>query len=256
MSNSRPIPDLNLSTPNEKASQHKLRVGKFKIAIVLLLSVGFVKDLGLFGLVLAGLAKPLPVVVTRGNGDKERMEYQVGLKRSPALVKSFAIGAMRNLHTWVNVLPEKGQPPDPGILVGDTSQGSKRIPTIVFRYSLAMEDKFASEYRKSLAELIAASQLRDPSTQVAYKISETTEPIQLKNGYYQISLVGNLIKYMPGVTPTIIPFNKTVVLKAIPPFSLSEAMRKYPADANIASALTFITSDGLQITSITDYQPQ
>ncbi|WP_146131580.1 hypothetical protein [Merismopedia glauca] len=250
------MPSQDGETLHEVKTRHKLTLGKYKIFLMLLLGLGFVKDLALFGLVLASLAKPMPVGVIRGTGEKDRIDFQVGLEREPALVKSFIITSMRNLHTWVNVLPDAGQPPDPGVAVGDKSAGALKIPTIVFRYSLAMEDKFGQEYRKSLGQLIAASQLQDPETQVAYKISQTTEPIKLKNGDYKMSLVGTLIKYRPGATPVLIPFNKTVTAKAIPPFTLSEAMRKYPSDANIAQALALVTVDGLQITNITDYQPE
>lgn len=254
-STTRPMPSSDGDTIQEVRTRHKLTLGKFKIALLLLLGLGFVKDFFLFGLILANAAKPMPVGVIRGNGEKERIEFQTGLDRSPALVKSFIVSSMRNLHTWVNVLPEAGQPPDPGTSVTDSSGGAKKIPTIVFRYSLAMEDKFAQEYRKSLADLIAASQLQDPETQVAYKISQTTEPVRLKNGDYRMSLVGTLIKYRPGITPVLIPFNKTVTARAIPPFTRSEAMRKYPQDNNIAQALELVTVDGLQIVNITEYKP-
>jgi hypothetical protein len=248
------MPSTDGETLPEVKTRHKLVLGKFKIALLLLLGLGFAKDIFLFGLILANVAKPLPVAVIRGTGEKDRIDFQVGLERSPALVKSFILTSMRSMHTWVNVLPQEGQPPDPGVVVGDTD-ASKKIPTIVFRYSLAIEDKFGQEYRKSLAELIAASQLEDPQTQVAYKISQTTEPVRLKNGDYKMSLVGTLIKYRSGVTPVLIPFNKTVTAKAIPPFTLSEAMRKYPSDANIAQALALVTADGLQITNIEEYKP-
>lgn len=250
----REMPSTDRETSQEIRLKHKVSLTKYRVIILIILIVGFVKDLAMFGTVIANIAKPLPVAVVRGNGEKERVEFQTGLERSPATVKSFVISSMRNLHTWVNVLPGDNAAPDPGIAIEGRSNRADKIPTIVFRYSLAIEDNFAKAYRKTLAELISASRLQDPETQVAYKISQTTEPVKLKNVQYKMSLVGNLLVYRLKQEPRTISFNRTVTVKAIPPFALSEAMLKYPADENIAQALTLVTANGLQITNISDYK--
>lgn len=217
-------------------------------------ALGLLKDLVIFGLLLFIVSKPTPVVVTRGTGEREALSFMTGTERSPELVKAFVISAMTDIHSWKNALPDKGMAPDPGISL----KSGKIIPTAVFRNSLYLESKFANSYREVLGELVSTSQLSNPSVQVACQILATDSLVKLSDGKYQIRVIGNLIKFTPGIGADKIPFNKLVTMQAIPPMLPSEIAKRYPnpdpkniSQIDLFRNLESMTAKGLQITNIT-----
>jgi hypothetical protein len=246
--NARLLPKVGGEDLRDELVMAKKKASKFKIGFIAVLCAATLKDLIVLGMVGAAASKPPAVVLTKGSGEQETLEFQTGLQRSPALVRSFAISSMQNLHSWSNTAKDGGD--DPGVQL--KSGGS--LPTTVYNQMVVLQPSFAEKYQISLAKMIESSHISDKNGVVGYSIESTSDLIPMADGRYQIKVVGNLIKVSPGVQRQVLPFNRLVFMKAIPPFiaSPSEKM-KAVSDQKKADYLRlkeFETAKGLMITDI------
>jgi hypothetical protein len=205
--------------------------------------------LGLLILIFLAIVvgRSAPTYITRGNGETENLEFFTGNSRSPSLIKFYAEKTITNIYTWRNTLPEKGSPPDPGIQV----DGGKKIPTTAFKYTLALEPKFANSFRKQLSELISINQRGDGQTQTAYLVEHVGEPESIGSGQWKVKVIGNQLIQSPGQNPITMPINVELTVKAVPSPNLSDVTRKY-SDAGLAKAAAAARAEGLEILAISN----
>jgi hypothetical protein len=181
--------------------------------------------------------------VTRGNGEIESLEYMAGSDRSPALIADFARSQMIGIFTWRNTLPIEGNPPDPGITVG---QG--KISTTSYRYTFGLSTEFAEVFRTKLATVMA--KLTTNGTQeTIYIPANISKPVLVSPGTWTVDVVGSLFYSRDMKVGSSIPINRRLTIRAVPPITLSEASLLYK-DKGLAVAVARIRSQGLETTSM------
>lgn len=187
--------------------------------------------------------KPMPVFLTRGNGETESLEYLSSDKRSPQLITNFARRTMIGIFSWRNTLPEEGNPPDPGVAFG-----KGKISTTSFRYTFGLSPQFAEAFRPKLAEV--ASDLMQNGLETAYILSHISKPKEIASGVWQVDVVGSLYAGSASAGGgNTRPLNRRLTIAAVPPYTLSEASAAYKTPG-LADAIARIRSSGLQITNI------
>jgi hypothetical protein len=234
--------------PSRSASAiaKKNAVTGWKLLILGLLGINALFLVGIIVVLMGVTSKSQPIFITRGNGETENIEFFTGNQRSPALIKFYAEKSISAIYTWRNTLPEKGNPPDPGVVV----DGGKKIPTTTFRYTLALEPEFANSFRKQLSELQAITQ-GSSDTQTAYLVEQVGEPEAVGSGKWKIKVIGNQLIQSKDRSPVKMPINVELTLRAVSPPLLSEVSRKY-ADVGLAKAAAMARAEGLEILSITN----
>lgn len=191
----------------------------------------------------AAANKPLAPFVTRGNGEIESLEYMAGSDRNPALITDFARSQMIGIFTWRNTLPIEGNPPDPGIAVG---QG--RISTTSYRYTFGLSTTFAEQFREKLATVMA-KMTTNGAQETIYIPANISKPVLVSPGTWTVDIVGNLFYGKDLKVGTSIPINRRLTIRAVPPLTLSEASLLYK-DKGLAMAVARIRSQGLETTSM------
>lgn len=223
----------------------------------------------LLGIVMVA-SKPISSLVVKSNGVMESLEEQVGNKRNPDLIKLWVKDSMTSIYTFKNVLPQEGRPIDPGVLVNEekvgksdgatTATANRKLPTISYRYTFAIDPSFAKHFRVGLAELIASVEGGQANAEAAYVIDSISDPKETRPGagVWKLDIVGSwLISHGGGKVDRTMPMNKTVTVKAVPPIRESEAMALYKDKdgndaAKMAKNLMQISAAGLRITEIVD----
>jgi hypothetical protein len=243
------IEDDLYQTSQSTAIASKKAITSWKLITIGLLATNALFALITIGMLFAAISRSMPTFITKGNGETENLEFFTGVDRSPTLIKFFAEKVISNIYTWRSTLPERGNPPDPGIVV----EGGKKIPTTAYRYTLALEPEFASSYRKQLSELQSivignANSL----TQTVYLPQHVGEPEAIGPGKWKIKVTGTqLIVSGTNTTPTKFPINVELTVRAVSPPLLSEVTRKYE-DIGIAKAAQMARAEGLEVISITN----
>jgi hypothetical protein len=207
--------------------------------------------LGINGLLLivvltmqfAAATKPITPFVTRGNGEIESLEYMAGNDRSPALIADFARSQMIGIFTWRNTLPVEGNPPDPGIAVG---QG--KISTTSYRYTFGLSTEFAEVFRTKLATVMAKL-TTNGAQETIYIPANISKPVLVSPGTWTVDVVGSLFYSKDMKVGSSIPINRRLTIRAVPPLTLSEASLLYK-DKGLAVAVARIRSQGLETTSM------
>jgi hypothetical protein len=198
----------------------------------------------------SAIGRASPTVVTRGNGQTENIDFYTGIDRPASVIKLFAEKTVSEIYSWRNFLPEKGNPPDPGM---ELDKGGK-IPTTVYRYTLALEPEFAESFRKELSQLKEITQSASGAQQVEtmYVPQQVGEPESIGSGKWKIKVSGvQLISNTKNVPPAMVRVDLELTVRAVPPPMLSEVSRKYP-DPGIAGAVMTARAMGLEITNITN----
>jgi hypothetical protein len=207
--------------------------------------------LGVNGLVLilvlamqfTAATKPITPFVTRGNGEIESLEYMAGNDRHPALIADFARSQMIGIFSWRNTLPIEGNPPDPGIAVG---QG--KISTASYRYTFGLSTEFAEPFRVKLATVMAKI-TNNGAQETIYIPANISKPVLVSPGTWTVDVVGSLFYSKDLKVGSSIPINRRLTIRAVPPLTLSEAALLYK-DKGLAIAVARIRSQGLETTSM------
>lgn len=191
----------------------------------------------------AAATKPITPFVTRGNGEIESLEYMAGNDRNPALIADFARSQMIGIFTWQNTLPVEGNPPDPGIAVG---QG--KISTTSYRYTFGLSTEFAEPFRVKLATVMA-KMTNNGAQETIYIPANISKPVLVSPGTWTVDVVGSLFYSKDLKVGSSIPINRRLTIRAVPPLTLSEAALLYK-DKGLAVAVARIRSQGLETTSM------
>lgn len=211
-------------------------------------TLGFMGINGLLLIVIlamqfAAATKPMTPFVTRGNGEIESLEYMAGNDRNPALIANFARSQMIGIFTWRNTLPVEGNPPDPGIAVG---QG--KISTTSYRYTFGLSTEFAEVFRTKLATVMAKL-TTNGAQETVYIPANISKPVLVSPGTWTVDVVGSLFYSKDLKVGASIPINRRLTIRAVPPLTLSEASLLYK-DKGLAVAVARIRSQGLETTSM------
>jgi hypothetical protein len=259
------LPGLDLQ--RQLIQQKDATAGWKSVAFITSVATIGLNSLSLLGIMMIA-GRPISPLVVMSNGVMESLEEQVGSKRNPALIKLWVKDSMTNMYTFKNVLPQEGHPTDPGIPVNEVKTGksdgtagvTRKLPTIPYRYTFAIDPGFAKFFRVGLAELIASVEGGQANAEAAYVIDSVSDPKETNpgSGVWKLDIVGSwLISHGGGKIDRTMPMNKTVTVKAVPPIRESEAMALYkdkdsPDPAKMAKNLMQISAAGLRITEIVD----
>jgi hypothetical protein len=214
----------------------------WRVFALSLLAANAFLSLILIVLNLMAASRPVAPFITRGNGEIESLEYMSGSDRSAPMIVNFVRTSMIGIFTWNNTLPEEGNPPDPGVAIG---QG--KISTTSYRYTFALSTGFAKEFRVKLAEI--TSQVRGTnSTETVYIPAHISDPKKVSGGVWEVDVVGDLYIGGGGTNGSSIPINRRLTIKAVPPMTLSEVSAKY--NKSLAKAIARTRSSGLEITNM------
>jgi hypothetical protein len=187
--------------------------------------------------------KPISPFVTRGNGEIESLEYMAGNQRSPALIADFARTQMIGIFTWRNTLPVEGNPPDPGVAIG---QG--KISTTSYRYTFGLSTEFAEVFRVKLSQ-ISAKLTTNGAQETIYIPANISRPSEVSPGTWTVDVVGSMYFGKNAIAGNSIPINRRLTIRAVPPLTLSEALLLYK-DKGLANAVARIRAAGLEITNM------
>jgi hypothetical protein len=263
------LPGLDLQ--RQLIQQKDATAGWKSVAFVTSVASIALSLLSLLGIMMIA-GKPIAPYVVKSNGVMESLEEQVGNKRNPALIQLWVKDSMTNMYTFKNTLPQEGHPVDPGVAVNeikaagasgkpDGSVGvARRLPTIPYRYTFALDPGFAKFFRVGLAELIASVDGGQANAEAAYMVDSISDPKETKpgSGVWKLDIVGSwLVSHGGGKIDRTMPMNKTITVKAVPPIRESEAMALYkdkdlPDAGKMAKNLMQISAAGLRITDIVD----
>lgn len=261
-----PLPGLDLQ--RQLIQQKDATAGWKSVAFITSASGIVLNLLSLLGIMMIA-GKPISPFVVKSNGVMESLEEQVGNKRNPALIQLWVKDSMTNMYTFKNTLPQEGHPVDPGMPVNEVKTGGKpdgsvgvtrKLPTISYRYTFAIDPGFAKFFRVGLAELIASVEGGQANAEAAYVIDSVSDPKETKpgSGVWKLDIVGSwLVSHGGGKVDRTVVMNKTVTVKAVPPIRESEAMALYkdkdlPDAGKMAKNLMQISAAGLRITDIVD----
>lgn len=263
------LPGLDLQ--RQLIQQKDATAGWKSVAFITSVASIALSSLALLGIMMIA-GKQISPYVVKSNGVMESLEEQVGNKRNPALIKLWVKDAMTNMYTFKNTLPQEGHPVDPGIAVNEVKTGgasgkpdgsvgvTRRLPTIPYRYTFALDPGFAKFFRVGLAELIASMDGGQANAEAAYVVESVSEPKETNSGsgVWKLDMVGSwLVSHGGGKVDRTMPMNKTITVKAVPPIRESEAMALYkdkdsPDAGKMARNLMQISAAGLRITDIVD----
>jgi hypothetical protein len=226
-----------------RRAKDAMTVGGWRMA-----TLGFMGINGLLLIVVltmqfAAATKPMTPFVTRGNGEIESLEYMAGNDRNPALIADFARSQMIGIFTWRNTLPVEGNPPDPGIAVG---QG--KISTTSYRYTFGLSTEFAEVFRTKLANVMAKL-TTNGAQETIYIPANISKPVLVSPGTWTVDVVGSLFYSRDMKVGSSIPINRRLTIRAVPPLTLSETSLLYK-DKGLAVAVARIRSQGLETTSM------
>jgi hypothetical protein len=191
----------------------------------------------------AAATKPMTPFVTRGNGETESLEHMASSDRSPALVTDFARSQMIGIFTWRNTLPVEGNPPDPGIAVG---QG--RISSTSYRYTFGLSPAFSEPFRVKLATIMAKL-TSNGAREVVYIPAKISKPTLVSPGVWTVDVFGDLFYTKDKGVGSSIPIDRRLTIHAVPPLTLSEASLRYK-DEGLAMTVARIRSQGLETTNM------
>ena len=245
-----------------------------RIALFILVTLG----ISIFNLLLLlfqtislnGVAhRPMPTMVQLVNGKTIEVSSFEGKERSAQLIKDFTVSSLNKLFTWRQYLPvAAGDDPrrpqaDPGVPV-ESKTGKILIPTSVWGGSWMLADKFREEFLgNSIAPLMAQLQVLQGKSEVAFIPLDIQDPVEVKgNGderLWKIQLVANLVYRAtsdPTATEKVVPFNKTVYLRAVTPPSLTDPNSSPEKDRDLSRVIAMARSAGLEIYAIEEYTPQ
>jgi hypothetical protein len=193
----------------------------------------------------ANLAKSTQSFIARSNGQTETLEFYSGNERSNVLIQGFAGRFVQNLYSWRSVLPEGGSPIDKGVEV----EGGKRLPSAVWKATLGMETRFASVFRKGLAELIS-NNVKDTDLQVTYIPKFVQTPEKIGGGKWKARAIGSqIIVSGNGKDIKTKPVAVELTLKAVPPPTINASDRQSQGIRFLAAAAR---AEGLEVTHITN----
>jgi hypothetical protein len=244
--------DIDAITGLNSDDEQSERMRRAKDALTIsgwrMATLGFMGINGLLLIVVltmqfAAATKPITPFVTRGNGEIESLEYMAGNDRNPALIADFARTQMIGIFTWRNTLPVEGNPPDPGIAVG---QG--KISTTSYRYTFGLSTEFAEVFRTKLATVMAKL-TTNGAQETIYIPANISKPVLVSPGTWTVDVVGSLFYSKDMKVGSNIPINRRLTIRAVPPITLSEASLLYK-DKGLAVAVARIRSQGLETTSM------
>ncbi|AFY92929.1 hypothetical protein [Chamaesiphon minutus] len=226
-----------------RRAKDAMTVGGWRMATLGFMGINGMLLIVILAMQFAAATKPMTPFVTRGNGEIESLEYMAGNDRNPALIADFARTQMIGIFTWRNTLPVEGNPPDPGIAVG---QG--RISTTSYRYTFGLSTEFAEVFRTKLATVMAKL-TTNGAQETVYIPANISKPVLVSPGTWTVDVVGSLFYSKDLKVGSSIPINRRLTIRAVPPLTLSEASLLYK-DKGLAVAVARIRSQGLETTSM------
>lgn len=244
-----------------------------KIALFILVTLG----ISVFNLLLLlfqaislnGVAhRPMPTMVQLANGKTIEVKAFEGKDRSSQLIKDFTVSSLSKLFTWRYFLPvAAGENPrqpqlDPGVPV-ESKTGKVLVPTSVWGGSWTLADKFREEFLGgSIAPLMAQLQILQGKSEVAFLPLDIQDPVEVRGNsnerLWKIQIVANLVyRATADASEKVVPFNKTVYLRAVEPPSLTEVDASTSKDRkDLARVIATARAAGLEIYAIEDYKTQ
>jgi hypothetical protein len=246
---------------------------KNKVALFMLATLG----ISIFNLILLvvqtigmnSLAhRPLPTMVQLVNGKTIEVTSFEGKNRSPQLIKDFTVDTVKKLFTWQQNLPltandDPRKPQvDPGVPV-ESKSGKLLVPTTVWGSSFGLADKFREEFLgNSVAPLMAQLQILQGRSEVALIPLDIQDPVEIKGDgnerLWKVNLLSNLVyRSTSDATEKVVPFNKTVYLRAVLPASLPDVDLAASKDRkDLARIVAMARASGLEIYAIEKFGSQ
>jgi hypothetical protein len=226
-----------------RRAKDAMTVSGWRIATLGFMGINGLLLIVILAMQFAAATKPMTPFVTRGNGEIESLEYMAGNDRNLDLIANFARTQMIGIFTWSNTLPIKGNPPDPGIAVG---QG--KISTTSYYYTFGLSTEFGEAFRVKLATIIAKI-TKNGAQETFYIPANISKPIQVSPGIWTVDIVGNLFLDKKLTAGNSIPINRRLTIRAVPPLTFDEALRLHK-DRGLALVVAKIRSQGLETTNM------
>ncbi len=196
-------------------------------------------------------SKPTPRLVELTTGETMPVNAIGSLDRKPETIKKFTKDIFTLMFTWTgHIKGANGQNfADPGVKI--TSLGNKKLPTVAWESSFALSANYRREFLKYLFSVAPSEAIFNDSIDVVFVPVNISNPVQLKEGHWQINLVSNLLVIKNRETRKIIPFNKKIFIKAVEP----PDYKHIPSDnahSAIVGIISAIRQPGLEIEKIED----
>ena len=168
--------------------------------------------------------KPAPVLVELVDGRSISVGANSSLYRSPEAIQYFVSQIATMLFSASGTLPsetsgfKKSLKPtlDLGIeLKGNAFRGKRKVTTAAWEASFALSEDFRSTFLPELAE-ITPTGVFNGITQTALVINHLSEPEQIEEGKWKVTMIANLYEFTAGDRiGKAIPVNKDIYVRAI-----------------------------------------
>jgi hypothetical protein len=210
--------------------------------------------------------KPNPTLVQTIDGKSITITALQGKERSPEVIRKFTLSTMEKLFNWrVYLLPtnsEEMRTPkiDPGMPIVSKGQSNLKLPTPVWKSSFAISDDFRDAFiTEHLAPLIAALKVLQGTSEVAFIPVSAEDPVPVVGSsnekLWKVKIVANLaIRTSQSVPETLIPFNKTIFIRAVEPPTAQD--EKLTTANDMQTAISVARNAGLEIYGLRDYDKE
>jgi hypothetical protein len=210
--------------------------------------------------------KPNPTLVQTIDGKAMTITALEGKERSPEVIRKFTQGTIEKLFNWrVYLLPtnsEEMRTPkiDPGVPIISKGRTDLKLPTPVWGASFAISDDFRDSFMaEHLAPLITSLKVLQGTSEVAFIPVTMEDPVPVVGGnnekLWKVKIVANLaIRTSATVPETLVPFNKTIFLRAVEPPAAQDANLTKAND--LQTAISIARNAGLEIYGIRDYDKE
>lgn len=200
------------------------------------------------------LRKPAPSLVQLSSGEAIPVAPLASKERTPEVVLAFTRDTLSVLLTWTGTIPDSSSGkteyvPDRGVQISGTSGGrSVNVTTAAYQAGFALSEDFRKEFLYQLGTLMPSGIFRG-DTQVVFVPLEISQPIQIEEGKWKVSVIANLMVFnQNSILGQPIAFNKEVFVHAV------EAPEFDPEIEGIARTIQDIRASGLEIYAIRDLE--
>jgi hypothetical protein len=187
------------------------------------------------------------IPINEAKSDQEKM----------SIIQGFVDEVFTGIYTWKSDLPpsnlqESNKPVvDRGISIKNKKGQDIPIPTISFVSTMGLEPNLAKAFQQEIADYVSTYKIGpgNDKTSAVFIPRQTSQPISVGQDSWVVNIVGAQYIISKSKT-TVVQHAYQVTLRAARVLTLSDAMKRYKNDADLAKHAVKTRTSGLEITKI------
>lgn len=201
--------------------------------------------------------KPPAVFAIAPSGEKIPISEAKSDQEKMSIIQGFVDEVFTGIYTWKSDLPpsnlqESNKPVvDRGISIKNKDGQDTPIPTISFVSTMGLEPNLAKAYQQEIAQYVSKYKVGpgNDKTSAVFIPRQTSQPISVGQDSWVVNIVGAQYIISKSKT-TVVQHAYQVTLRTARVLTLSDAMKRYKDDADLAKYAVKTRSSGLEITKI------